>query len=154
MQAIRGRDTRPELLLRQQLRDAGVTGYRVHSANIPGSPDVVIGRARLAVFVDGVFWHGHPDKFKKNRQAHWKKRIRQNISRDRRVNEELTARGWTVIRVWDIDVLADAAGIAARIAAHVRHKQLSERRSNVEDDTTRSTHRSRRQLRGVVLARR
>src|SRR5260221_9357986 len=133
VQAIRGRDTRPELLLRQQLRDTGVTGYRVHSANVPGSPDVVIRRAQLAVFVDGVFWHGHAAKFKKIRQAHWKKRIRQNISRDRRVNAELATRGWTVIRVWDIDVLADAARTPARISADVRHTQLSQRRSNLED---------------------
>ena len=125
MRAIRGKNTGPELLLRQQLRLAGITGYRIHHPKLPGSPDIAIGCVRLAVFVDGVFWHGHSSKFKKIRTEYWRQRIRKNMSRDRRIDRELKARGWTVMRVWDLDVLSDSAGIAKRIAAQVRSASLN-----------------------------
>lgn len=120
MRAIRGKDTAPELLLRRALRRAGVLGYRLHHRELPGSPDIAIVRARLAVFVDGVFWHGHSSKFKKIRTHYWRERIRKNVLRDRRVDRELRACGWTVMRVWDSEVLLDSAAIAQRIAAYVR----------------------------------
>lgn len=120
MRAIRGKNTGPELLLRRELRRAGVLGYRIHHPELPGSPDVAIARVRLAVFVDGVFWHGHSSKFKKIRTEHWRERIRGNVLRDRRIDRELRARGWTVMRIWDSEVLSDSAAIAQRIAAYVR----------------------------------
>jgi DNA mismatch endonuclease (patch repair protein) len=101
---------------------AGITGYRIHNAMLPGSPDIAISRARLAIFVDGVFWHGHSSKFKKIRNEYWRQRIRRNMSRDRRIDGELTARGWTVMRVWDLEVLSDSAAIADRIVAHIRSR--------------------------------
>lgn len=122
MQAIRGKNTGPELLLRQELRVAGITGYRIHNSMVPGSPDITISRARLAVFVDGVFWHGHPSKFKKIRNEYWRWRIRKNVVRDRRVDRDLRALGWTVMRVWDLEILSDSATVAERIAAHVRSR--------------------------------
>jgi DNA mismatch endonuclease, patch repair protein len=123
MRAIRGKNTGPELLLRQQLRLAGILGYRIHNSKLPGSPDIAISSARLAVFVDGVFWHGHSSKFRKIRTEHWRKRIRKNMSRDRRIDRELKAQGWTVMRVWDLEVLSDSVVIAQRIAAHVRARR-------------------------------
>lgn len=120
MRAIRGKNTGPELLLRRELRRAGVLGYRLHHPKLPGSPDIAIVRAQLAVFVDGVFWHGHSSKFKKIRTQYWRERIRKNVVRDRRIDRELRTQGWTVMRVWDTEVLSNSAAIAQRIAARVR----------------------------------
>ena len=122
MQAIKGKNTRPELLLRRELRTAGVTGYRVHNRDVPGTPDIAVSRVRLAIFVDGVFWHGHPTKFKKIKSNYWRKRIQRNMLRDRRVQRELTALGWEVIRIWDLDIMSDGRAMAQKIVARVHSR--------------------------------
>lgn len=106
MAAIRSKDTKPELALRAALRAAGVTGYRVHRMDIPGRPDLAFIRWKVAVFVDGVFWHGHPDHFDPDRASsdYWRQKIARNIERDRQADSLLTERGWRVVRVWDLDV--------------------------------------------------
>jgi DNA mismatch endonuclease, patch repair protein len=116
MASVRGRDTRPEIRLRRALYAAGVRGWRCHDARLPGKPDVSFGRARLAVFVDGGFWHGHPSRFRPGRSGtYWDAKIARNQERDREVDEALLDRGWRVIRVWDFEVEADAAKTAARV---------------------------------------
>jgi DNA mismatch endonuclease, patch repair protein len=122
MSSIRKRDTKPELALRSALWALGVRGWRCH-ARLPGSPDLAFTSARLAVFVDGVFWHGHPDYLPRGRRGpYWDKKIAGNMERDVRVTQELTARGWTVFRVWDLDVLKDPSAIAQRV-----HRALAAR---------------------------
>jgi DNA mismatch endonuclease (patch repair protein) len=117
MASIRKVNTRPELELRAALRAAGVRGYRCHLRSIPGSPDVAFTRWRLAVFVDGVWWHGHPDWLPRGRRGpYWDAKIAANVERDHRVDAELSAIGWSVLRIWDLDILADAAAAAGRIA--------------------------------------
>jgi DNA mismatch endonuclease (patch repair protein) len=116
MARIKGRDTRPELMLRRALWALGVRGWRCHRRDLPGRPDISFGRVKLAVFVDGAFWHGHPSKFKAGQSGEfWDRKIAQNAARDRRVDTELSAQGWTVLRVWDFDVLADPVAEATRI---------------------------------------
>jgi DNA mismatch endonuclease (patch repair protein) len=106
MAAIRAKDTRPELALRLALRQAGATGYRVHRRDLPGRPDVAFIRWKVAVFVDGVFWHGHPDHWNPEKASsdYWRLKIARNIERDRAADAALAALGWRVIRVWDLDV--------------------------------------------------
>ncbi|MEW1952306.1 DNA mismatch endonuclease Vsr [Terrabacter sp. NPDC080008] len=106
MAAIRSKDTKPELALRAALRAAGATGYRLHRKDIPGRPDVTFIRWRVAVFVDGVFWHGHPDYWDPAKAAsdYWRLKIAGNIERDRAADAALANLGWRVVRVWDIDV--------------------------------------------------
>ena len=106
MAAIRSKDTKPELALRAALRAAAVTGYRVHRRDIPGRPDVAFIRWKVAVFVDGVFWHGHPDHFDPDRASseYWRQKIARNVERDRQAEHLLAERGWQVVRVWDVDV--------------------------------------------------
>lgn len=119
MAGIRGRDTKPELALRAALRSLGLVGYRCHYAKAMGCPDVCFVRARLAVFVDGAFWHGHPDHFTPGKSGpKWDAKIRRNIERDREVDTGLRRQGWTVVRVWDFEVENDAMG-AARVIADV-----------------------------------
>nr|WP_272953002.1 very short patch repair endonuclease [Mycolicibacter kumamotonensis] len=109
MAAIRSANTKPELAMRAALRQAGATGYRLHRKDIPGRPDVAFIRWRVAVFVDGVFWHGHPDHWNPEKAAsdYWRTKIARNIQRDRAADAALTEQGWTIVRVWDEDVKAD-----------------------------------------------
>jgi DNA mismatch endonuclease (patch repair protein) len=108
MQAVKGRDTRPELALRRTLWAFGLRGWRCHRRSLPGQPDLAFGRAKVAVFVDGAFWHGRSDKYWPGRSgSYWDAKIARNMARDKRVDSELRALGWEPLRFWDTDVLAD-----------------------------------------------
>jgi DNA mismatch endonuclease (patch repair protein) len=116
MASVKGRDTTPELLLRRALWALGVRGWRCHRRNLPGKPDLSFGIAKLAVFVDGGFWHGHPSKYWQGRTSpYWDAKIARNQARDRAVNEELRAMDWTVVRLWDFEVEEDPTVAAERI---------------------------------------
>jgi DNA mismatch endonuclease (patch repair protein) len=120
MASIRKKDTAPEIALRQALWSAGVRGWRCH-AGLPGTPDLAFPRWRLAVMVDGVWWHGHPDHLPTERHSrYWHEKIARNVERDRRVNADLTRQGWRVIRVWDLDVLSDPASAVDAIITELR----------------------------------
>jgi DNA mismatch endonuclease (patch repair protein) len=116
MAAIRSKDTRAEVLLRQALRRQGLTGYRCHRRDLPGKPDVAFTRWRVAVFVDGAFWHGHPDHFTFGVLGeYWDDKIRRTQRRDRQQQDELQTRGYRVLRFWDFVVEADAAACALAV---------------------------------------
>lgn len=119
MAAIRAKNTKPELALRAALREAGATGYRLHRKDIPGRPDIAFIHWNVAVFVDGVFWHGHPDHWNPERASsdYWRSKIARNIERDRAAEKALEAMGWTVIRIWDQDVTSDVTQCARRVTA-------------------------------------
>jgi DNA mismatch endonuclease, patch repair protein len=119
MAAIRSTNTKPELALRKALREAGATGYRLHRKDIPGRPDVVFIRWRVAVFVDGVFWHGHPDHWNPDKASsdYWRTKIARNIERDRAADVALRELGWCVVRMWDQDVKRDIAACANQVLA-------------------------------------
>lgn len=116
MSQIRKTDSKPERVLRSALWSAGLRGWRKNVRSIPGTPDVVFPRWRLSIFVDGTFWHGHPDKFKPGKSGeYWDNKIRRNMERDLRVNEQLIEQGWTVIRFWEFEVLEDTEHCLDRI---------------------------------------
>jgi DNA mismatch endonuclease (patch repair protein) len=118
MARIRSKDTKPELALRRALWAAGVRGWRLHPRTVPGRPDLAFGSRRVAVFVDGRFWHGHPDYFTPGKSgAYWDTKIDRNIARDRKADAELSAIGWHVLRLWDYEVLRDPVGSASRVKA-------------------------------------
>lgn len=104
MSRIRGRDTGPERRLRRAVWRSGIR-YRLRST-LPGRPDLVFRGARVAVFVDGCFWHGCPlhSTIPKTNRSFWLKKIQGNIERDRRVTSQLRAAGWTVLRFWEHEV--------------------------------------------------
>ena len=122
MAAIRAKNTKPELALRAALRKAGATGYRLHRKDLPGRPDLAFIRWRVAVFVDGVFWHGHPDHWSPEKAAsdYWREKIERNMRRDRATDERLSNMGWTVIRVWDIEVRDEIDRCTERVLAALR----------------------------------
>ncbi|OBK77581.1 DNA glycosylase [Mycobacterium sp. 1274761.0] len=121
MASIRSTNTKPELNLRAMLRKAGVTGYRVNVRQLPGKPDLAFTRWRVAVFVDGVFWHGHPDHFNPTRATpYWREKIARTQQRDRAADDILTASGWAVIRVWDVELAAKPEWCVERILTALR----------------------------------
>ena len=91
-----------ELALARRLRERGIKGWR-RRQKVFGKPDFIFRPARVAVFVDGCFWHGCPrhGTFPVKRRAFWRKKFAANRARDRRVNRELRRRGWRVARIWE-----------------------------------------------------
>jgi DNA mismatch endonuclease (patch repair protein) len=120
MSRVRARDTQPELLLRRALWAAGIRGWRLHAAKLPGRPDITFVRQRLAIFVDGAFWHGHPDYYRGQSGPFWDAKIEQNRERDRRVNAELELLGWRTLRFWDFEVEKELTSCVRRIETALR----------------------------------
>lgn len=119
MSRVRTRGTAPEVALRKALWAHGIRGWRLHPSRVPGKPDLAwIGR-RVAVFVDGAFWHGHPDHYWGQSGEFWDAKIERNRDRDRQVNEELAAQGWRVIRLWDFEVARSPGDCVSRVAAAI-----------------------------------
>ena len=108
MQHIRSKDTKAELLLRKALWHKGLR-YRKNVKSLPGTPDIVFTKQKIAVFVDGDFWHsrGHQDKPGEQvatNKDFWRKKLTDNVERDRFVNDALLEQGWLVLRFWESDV--------------------------------------------------
>jgi DNA mismatch endonuclease, patch repair protein len=128
MAAVRGQDTRPEVALRQALHARGLR-YRIHPRDVPGRPDIVNRRRRIAVFVDGDFWHGNPDEWQRrgydsmdaqfpaSKREHWTNKLKRNIERDAEVDATLRKRGWQVVRVWESDIRTNLSDIVEEIKA-------------------------------------
>lgn len=103
MRAIRSKNTKPEIILRKLLFARGFR-FRLHIRDLPGQPDIVLPKYRVAIFVHGCFWHGHDCylfKLPQTRTAFWEEKIGQNRIRDRRDAEALHRSGWRVLSVWE-----------------------------------------------------
>ena len=103
MRAVRAKNTAPELIIRRALHAAGYR-YRLHVKHLPGSPDIALPKHRVAIFVDGCFWHGHGCalfKIPQTRTEFWIGKIEGNRRRDLTKDEQLLAQGWRVFHVWE-----------------------------------------------------
>jgi len=120
MSRIRGKHTKPETALRRAVHARGAR-FRIHGKDLPGRPDLCNRRARVAVFVDGCFWHGCPRHFSlpKTRTAFWGEKIRRNLERRTEVLRDYPD-DWTVMQVYECDLGADLEAWADRIAAAIR----------------------------------
>lgn len=123
MSRQRSRDTDPERALRSSLHRRGLR-YRLHRRPVPGlrrQADIVFGPARVAVFVDGCFWHCCPEHTTspKSNAAWWSAKLAANVARDRDTDEQLAVAGWAVVRVWEHE---DPVAAAARVAQVVRSR--------------------------------
>ena len=128
MAAVKSRDTGPELALRRALHRRGLR-FRVHAGEITGRPDIVNRSKRLAIFVDGDFWHGNPDdwarrgftsmeaQFRSATRERWIAKLRRNMERDRQVTSQLESEGWTVLRFWASEVRGGLEAVVDRISA-------------------------------------
>lgn len=112
MAGIRGKNTKPELVVRQALTTAGVR-YRLHRKDLPGAPDVAMLGRRVAIFVHGCFWHSHRGcrlaKVPTSNQEFWREKLFRNTERDRFAVETLLAAGWRVLVVWECATRCPAA---------------------------------------------
>ena len=107
MSQIKGKDTKPELLVRQYLHAQGLR-YRLHDKALPGKPDLVLPKYKTIVFVHGCFWHKHEGcryfVVPKTRTDFWLNKIGKNVVNDERQQAELAAAGWKVLTVWECEL--------------------------------------------------
>ena len=111
MQAVRGKDTAPELALRSLLHRMGYR-FRLHARDLPGKPDLVFRPRRKVIFVHGCFWHRHGCKATTTPRTNvdfWRKKFDENIARDRRHIEALQDAGWRVAVVWECSLKGKSA---------------------------------------------
>jgi DNA mismatch endonuclease (patch repair protein) len=124
MSRIRSTNTVPELLLRRALWQRGLRGYRLHPRGLPGKPDIAWRRLKVAVFVDGAFWHGHPSAFRSGKSgAYWDRKIARNMARDAAANAALAELGWQVVRLWDFEIRKDLEAAVERVAVTLRGQE-------------------------------
>ncbi len=123
MSRIAGRNTKPELLLRSLLHCAGFR-FRLHAKDLPGKPDIVLPKYRIAIFVHGCFWHRHPGcsnaTMPSTRTAFWKAKFDGNVERDSRNVAALKEAGWTVLIVWECDLKSDPQAVVSRLSESIR----------------------------------
>ncbi|MFJ5278531.1 very short patch repair endonuclease [Streptomyces parvulus] len=129
MQAIRSRDTTPERLIRRLVHARGLR-YRVAARPLPGlrrTADMVFRPAKVAVFIDGCYWHGCPEHYvpPKTNPGYWSDKVARNMARDRDTDRRLAAEGWMVLRFWEHEPSEFCAG---RIAAEVAKRRSAEQR--------------------------
>ena len=119
MKANKRKDTKPELIVRRALREAGFPGYRLQW-KVPGRPDICYPGRKVAIFVNGCFWHRCPHcnlPLPEHNRAFWQEKFERNVERDRRDTEALEAMGWTVITVWECEVKRNLDGTIDRIVS-------------------------------------
>ena len=108
MASIRGRDTKPELIVRRYLFGRGFR-YRLNHPRLPGHPDIVLRKYRTVIFVNGCFWHGHKGcryfTVPKSNTDFWSAKISRNAERDRSVQQQLAAMGWHCVTVWECQLM-------------------------------------------------
>jgi DNA mismatch endonuclease (patch repair protein) len=131
MQAIRSRDTKPEQLVRRLLHAQGLR-YRVAAKPLPElrrTADIVFRPTKVAVFIDGCYWHGCPDHYvpPKTNSGYWSTKVAGNMARDRDTDRRLTEAGWTVLRFWEHESPEECASTVLRIVLD-RRETLLERK--------------------------
>ncbi len=119
MSGIKGKNTRPEILVRKFLHANGYR-FRLHRKDLPGNPDIVIPKLRICIFIHGCFWHRHMHcKYAttpKTRTAFWTEKFAKNIERDQKQQDELESRGWNVIIVWECQLKRTGNGLISLLA--------------------------------------
>jgi len=130
MASVRAKDTKPEVALREALRVAGLS-FLAHPTDLPGHPDLVFLRERVAVFVDGDFWHGRQWRLRGHRslakqfagspnRTYWIKKITRNVERDALTTRTLRRLGWRVVRVWESDLKANPQRCVRRVCRAIQ----------------------------------
>ncbi|AIM38036.1 endonuclease [Sphingobacterium sp. ML3W] len=127
MSKIRAKNSKPELILRKALWARNVR-FRLHDKSLPGTPDIVIKKYKLAIFVDGEFWHGFDWKNNRNRiktnRLFWIPKIERNMQKDESVNRALRNMGYTVFRFWTRDITKKLSIVLNQIALFIEARKL------------------------------
>ncbi len=122
MSANRGKDTKPELIMRITLRETGIPGYRLHWKKIPGSPDIAYPGRKIAIFVNGCYWHRCPMcnlPLPRTNTEFWKTKFDRNKTRDAKKKRELEKLGWKVFVFWECKIKEDPTGYANQVREHI-----------------------------------
>ena len=137
MRRVKGRDTRPEMIVRRALRALGV-GYRLGGAGLPGRPDMVMKGRRAVIFVHGCFWHGHDcprgAREPKANADYWRAKIGRNRERDRTSESALAADEWRVLTLWECE-LKDAEALTGRLRSFLNLQAASVSRAAASAST-------------------
>ena len=118
MRSNKAKDTKPELILRRALREVGFPGYRLNWKKVPGRPDIAYPGRKIAIFVNGCFWHRCPYcqlPLPKTHTDFWKAKFERNVERDARKTLELESAGWHVITVWECEIKNDLSSVLSKI---------------------------------------
>ena len=122
MRANKAENTRPELTLRKALRANGLRGYRLHPKKVPGRPDICFIGKRVAIFVNGCFWHRCPHcrlPLPKTNREFWRKKFLRNIERDRLKEKRLIDDGWTALTFWECQIKRDTKSILEKVMTYL-----------------------------------
>ncbi len=104
MRAVKSKQTKPERQLWALLASCGFRGWKINYTGVLGNPDIAFPQEKIAIFVDGCFWHACPEcnrPLPQSNREYWERKINRNIERDKKYNEELAKEGWRVIRIWE-----------------------------------------------------
>lgn len=109
MRANKGKNTKPEIRFRKALWEAGIRGYRLHWKKAPGKPDIAFPGKKMAIFLNGCFWHRCPKcalPMPKNNRDFWEAKFARNVERDQQKHEALTQENWKVLVIWECELKA------------------------------------------------
>ena len=118
MRANKSKNTKPEMLLRKALWRHGLRGYRLHQKHLPGRPDIAYTTKRVAIFVNGCFWHRCPHcqlALPKTNTNFWEKKFQRNVARDQEKQAVLTKHHWKVVVLWECQIKKDLKGQVHRV---------------------------------------
>jgi DNA mismatch endonuclease (patch repair protein) len=118
MSSNRSKGTLPEMKLRRALRDAGLPGYRLHRKDVPGRPDIAYVGRKVAIFINGCFWHRCPRcdlPIPKSNTDFWKDKFEMNVKRDNIKKGLLESNGWKVLVIWECEIKQDINDVVSRI---------------------------------------
>ncbi len=126
MKKIHSTDTKAEIALRKALWANGIR-YRKNYAKLPGKPDIAIVKNKIAIFVDGEFWHGYNWEEKKQRikpnRSYWIPKIDKTIKRDKENNEKIRKIGWTVLRFWEHEIKKDLEKCTLEVLKKIQERK-------------------------------
>ncbi len=130
MSRIKGKDTKPEEIVRKYLFSQGFR-YRKNDSRLPGKPDVVLKKYKTIVFVNGCFWHHHDCRFfvwPKNNAEFWREKINRNVERDKKNISDLIRQGWYVIIIWECDLKQNKEKVLQNLVQDIRNGIYAEQR--------------------------
>lgn len=120
MSKIRSKDTKPEKILRSRLHERGFR-FRLHRKDLPGKPDIVFPKQKIAIFVHGCFWHFHENcregRIPSTNTAFWKNKLSKNVEKDKRNIEQLNQNGWNTLVVWECYIEKNINEVLSKIEA-------------------------------------
>jgi len=135
MSANKGKDTKPELLLRKELRDINLIGYRIHWKKAPGRPDIAYPGRKIAIFVNGCFWHRCPyckPSLPKSNIEFWENKFERNKNRDKEKIKKLENQGWKVFVFWECKIKENVGECAKIVKDYIEQNDINSKKIDLK----------------------